>query len=177
MVAERIQLSHLPQARQQTLMAVFAEEQAAEGFVARLAGLDIEPDQISLIRVALGEVPTRIHLPAQPLALASSRASTIGIMVGGLLALLLGLLLYATNFLQLSLLEAFLVHTLALMILGGVIGGAAGAIWASVQAQKQAAMLLPQSTDGFIVIIKSPFHLIAQCEALSHELGAKKFLS
>ena len=91
MVAERIQLSHLPQARQQTLMAVFAEEPAAEELVARLAGLDIEPDQISLIRVALGEVPTRIHLPAQPLALASSRASTIGIIVGGFVALLLGL--------------------------------------------------------------------------------------
>lgn len=177
MVAERIQLSQLPQARYQTLMAVFAQETEAEELVRRVAELDIKFDQISVIRVALGDAPTRTHIPIQPIALLSSRYSTRGILIGCLIALFIGLSLYAANFLHLSFLEALLVHTLALVILGGVIGGAAGAIWASVQAQKKAATLLPQSTDGFIVIIKTPLHLITQCEALARELGAKKFFS
>ncbi len=177
MVAERIQLSHLPQASSQTLMAVFAQEAEAEVWVTRLAELEIEMAQVSVIRVALGDVPTRPHFPLPPVSLISSRASTIGILLGCLIALLIGLILYATDFLQLSLVEALLVHTLALVILGGVMGGAVGAIWASAQAQKKAATLLPQSTDGFLVIIKTPPHLTAQCEALARELGARKFFS
>lgn len=177
MVAERLQLSHLPQMSSQTLMAVFAQESEAEALVTRLTELEIKPDQVSVIRVALGDVPTRLHFPLPPVSLLSSRASTLGILLGCLLALLIGLILYATDFLQLSLVEALLVHTLALVILGGVIGGAVGAIWASAQAQKKAAILLPQSTDGFLVIIKTPLHLVAQCEVLARELGARKFLS
>jgi hypothetical protein len=175
MVAERIQLSQV--ARQPTLLAVFLEESAAENLVARLAELEVEPAGVSVLRVALGNLPTRIHPVASPPAGLSSRYATIGILLGCFFALLIGLSLYATNFLQLSLLEALLVHTLALVILGGVLGGAIGAIWASVQAQKQAALLLPQSTDGFIVVMKVAPHLTAQCEALARELGARKFLS
>lgn len=174
MVAERIQLSQV--ARQPTLLAVFLEESAAESLVARLAELEVEQSRLSVLRVALGNLPTPIHAAAPP-PLLSSRYATIGILLGCCFALLIGLSLYATNFLQLSLLEALLVHTLALVILGGVLGGAIGAIWASVQAQKQAALLLPQSTDGFIVVMKVAPHLTAQCEALARELGARKFLS
>lgn len=177
MVAERIQLSNLPQSQHQTLMAVFAQEAEADRMVERLAGLNIEMEQVGVIRVALGTVPPSVTSPASPVPLVSSRYSTIGIILGCLIALLLGLILYATNFLQLSFLEAFLVHTLALVILGGVIGGAAGAIWASVVAQKKAITLLPQSPEGFIVVVKTPLHLLAQCESLARELGAKRFLS
>lgn len=177
MVAERIQLSQLPHARQQTLLALFAEESAAESLVARLAECEVDMTQVSVLRIALGHLPVRIPPTAPPVVTLSSRYATIGICLGCFVAFLLGLLLYATNFLQLSFLEALLVHTLALMILGGVIGGAIGAIWASVQAQKQAALLLPQSTDGFIVVMKVEPHLLARCEALARELGAHKFLS
>lgn len=98
-------------------------------------------------------------------------------MLGSFMALLLGMVLYAANFLQLSFLEALLVHTLALVILGGVIGGAIGAILASLQAQKTIASVSSQSTDGFIVIVKASPHLTVQCEVIARELGARKVLS
>lgn len=177
MVAERIQFSPVSQPRQQTVLVMFAEESAAERWVARLAELNIEAEQMSVLRVALGTVPTRIPPTTPSTALLSSQYVTVGILAGCGIAFLLGLLLYATNFLQLSLLEALLVHTLALMILGGVLGGAAGAIYASAQAQKQAALLLPQSTDGFIVVMKVAPHCTAQCEALAREFGARKVLA
>ena len=83
MVAERIQLSQVPQSRQQTLLAVFLEESAAETLVARLAQLEVEPASVSVLRVALGNLPTPIYLAAQPVALLSSRYATLGIFLGG----------------------------------------------------------------------------------------------
>jgi hypothetical protein len=180
MVAERIQLSNLPQARHQSLMAVFVHEAEAEGLVARMAELGIEPREVSIIRVALGEAPKRHIIPApsaSSISAISTRYSTRGIILGGFLALLLGVGLYAANFLQLSFLEALLVHTLALVILGGVIGGAVGAILASIQAQKASIALPSRDIDSFIVVIKAPPHLIAQAESQARELGARKVFS
>lgn len=176
MVAERIQFSPLPQSRYQTLTALFAQEAEAEGFVARLASFQIEPRAVTIIGVALGELPKRRNGPLHT-GLNASRYTTKGIVLGCLVALLLGLILYSMNFLRLSFLEAMFIHTLALIILGGVIGGAIGAILASVQAQNIITTLPPQNTEGFLVTIKMPSHLISQGEALARELGAKKVIA
>ena len=177
MVAERIQFSPLPQTRYQTLTALFAHEAEADGFVARLTSLSIEPRAVTIIGVALGEPPKRMTGPLNAGPLNSSRYTTKGILLGGLVALILGLILYGTNFLRLSFLEALFIHTLALVILGGVIGGAIGAILASVQAQNIVTTLPPQNTEGFLVTVKMPPHLIPQGEALARELGAKKVIA
>ena len=177
MVAERLNFSPLPQACYQTLMALFAHEAEAEGFVARLISLNLEPRAVTIIGVALGEPPKRMSVTRNIGSLNASRYTTKGILLGCLVALLLGLILYGTNFLRLSFLEALFIHTLALVILGGVIGGAIGAILASVQAQNIVTTLPPQNTEGFLVTIKMPPHLIPQAEALAHELGAKKVIS
>ncbi len=177
MVAERIQFSPLPQTRYQTLTALFAHEAEAEEFVARLARLNIELRAVTIIGVALGEPPKRMNGPLHTGPLNSSRSTTKGIMFGCLVALLLGLLLYGTNFLRLSFLEALFIHTLALVILGGVIGGAIGAILASVQAQNIVTTLPPENTEGFLVTIKMPPQVIPQGQALARELGAKKVIS
>jgi uncharacterized integral membrane protein len=175
MVAERIQLNNLPQARHHMLMALFEQESAAEGLVTRLTALGLESGNLSFLRVALGEVPTQRSLPVA--SASSAHYSFLGVICGSFIALLLGMVLYAANFLQLSFLEAMLVHTLALVILGGVLGGAVGAILASIQAQRTMTVLPSQSADSFIILIKSPPHLTAQCEAIAHELGARKVLS
>ncbi len=177
MVAERIQFSPLPQARYQALTALFAHEAEAEGFVACLTSLNLEPRAVTIIGIALGAPPKRMNGPRNTGPLNSSRYTTKGILLGCLVALLLGLILYGTNFLRLSFLEALFIHTLALIILGGVIGGALGAILASVQAQNIVTTLPPQNTEGFLVTIKMPPHLIPQGEAIARELGAKKVIS
>ncbi len=177
MVAERINFNPLPQSRYQTLTALFAQEAEAEGFVARLASFQIEPRAVTIIGVALGELPKRRNGPLHTGPLNASRYTTKGIVLGCLIALLLGLILYSTNFLRLSFLEAMFIHTLALIILGGVIGGAIGAILASVQAQNIVTTLPPQNTEGFLVTIKMPSHLISQGETLARELGAKKVIA
>jgi uncharacterized integral membrane protein len=177
MVAERIQFSPLPHSRYQTLTVLFAQEAEVEDFVARLASFSIESHAVTIIGVALGEPPKRMTGPLSTEPLKTSRYTTKGILLGGLVALVLGLILYGTNFLRLSFLEALFIHTLALVILGGVIGGAIGAILASVQAQNIVTTLPPQNTEGFLVTIKMPPHLIPQGEALARELGAKKVIS
>lgn len=177
MVAERIQFSPLPQTRYQTLTALFAQEAEAEAFVARLASFNIEPRAVTIIGVALGEPPKRMNGLLNTRPLNSSSYTTTGILLGSLVALLLGLILYSTNFLRLSFLEALFIHTLSLIILGGVIGGAIGAILASVQAQNIVTTLPPQNTEGFLVTIKMPPHVVPQGEALARELGAKKVIS
>ena len=177
MVAERINFSPLPQTRYQTLTALFAHEAEAEEFVTRLPSFNIEPRAVTIIGVALGEPLKRMNGPLNTGPLDSARYMTKGILLGSLVALLLGLILYSTNFLRLSFLEALFIHTLALIILGGVIGGAIGAILASVQAQNIVTTLPPQNTEGFLVTIKMPPHLISQGEALARELGAKKVIA
>ena len=177
MVAERFNFSPLPQARYQTLTALFVHEAEAEGFIAGLTSRKLEPSAVTIIGVALGEPPKRMSAASSQMSLNSSRYTTKGILVGGLIALVLGMILYGTNFLRLSFLEALLIHTLALVILGGVMGGAVGAILASVQAQNVATTLPPQNTEGFLVTIKMPSHYIPQGEALARELGAKKVIS
>jgi uncharacterized membrane protein YsdA (DUF1294 family) len=176
MVAERINLSDFSPARQQTLLALFAQEEAAETFVARLRELEIEPRDVTLIGVALGEPPKRLTALPYTKAPNTSRYTTIGILGGGFIALLIGLTLYVADFLHLSFLEAMLIHTLALILLGGVIGGAVGAILASVEARHTVTTLPPQTTDGFLVVVKTPSYLAVQCETLARELGAKKVM-
>ncbi|HEX4946256.1 MAG TPA: hypothetical protein VFZ34_06325 [Blastocatellia bacterium] len=176
MVAERIQFGSLPQTRSQTLLALFAHEEKAEEFVARLNSLGFEPGTPTIIGVALGEPPKRLPLPPHLKAPHTTRFTLIGVAFGGFLALLLSLILYRIDFLHLSLLEAMLIHTFALMILGGVIGGAAGAIYASIQAQKMMTTLPPQSTDGALVTLRVAVHLVPQCEAIAREMGAQKVI-
>lgn len=175
MVAERIQFSLLPQPRMQTLMALFSHELEVETFVTRLKSLGVELETPTIIGVALGEPPKRLP-PPHLKAPASTHFTMVGMGVGSCLALLLSLILYWTNFLHLSLVEAMLIHTVALIILGGVIGGAMGAIYASTQAQKMMTTLPPQNTEGVLITLKIPSHLIPQGEALARELGAKKVI-
>ncbi len=175
MIAERIKFDPLPLTREQTLTALFAEEAQVEEFIARLGALGIATQAVTVIGVALGEPPKRLNLTAKPPNL--SRYTKKGGIIGILVALLLGAILYGTNFLHLSLLEALLIHTLALVILGSVIGAAIGAILASVQAQDTVTTLPPQNTEGFLVTSKMSVLLVPQGEALARAAGAKKVIS
>lgn len=177
MIAERIKFDPLLQSRHQTLTALFDHEEEANAFVARLKVFEIDARFVTIISVALGEPPKRITLNPQIKSQRAGQYTVRGIVFGCLIALLIGLILYAANFLQLSFLEALLIHTLALMILGGVIGGAIGAIIASVQAQKIETTLPPQHTEGFLVTLKLPSHLLPQGETIARELGAKKVIA
>jgi hypothetical protein len=174
MIAERIKFDSIPQMREQTLTAFFAQEMEADDFIARLSALGIAARAITVIGVALGEPPQRLTVATKPphLTLYTKKGGIIGILV----ALLLGVALYSVDFLRLSLLEALLVHTLALVILGGVIGAAVGAILASVQVQDTTTTLPPPSTEGFLVTVKMPVHVVPQGEALARAAGAKKVI-
>lgn len=175
MIAERIKFDPIPQMREQTLTAFFAQETEVEDFIARLSALGIAAHATTVIGVALGEPPKRLTIAPKPPHL--TRYTKKGGTIGVLTALLLGTILYSTNFLHLSLLEALLVHTLALVILGGVIGAAIGAILASVQAQDGMKTLPPQNPEGFLVTSKMPVHLVPQGETLARAAGAKKVIS
>lgn len=177
MIAERIKFDPLLQSRHQTLTVLFDHEEKANAFVARLKVFEIDVRFVTIIGVALGEPPKRISLNPQAKPQNTGQYTVRGIISGCLIALAIGLILYATNFLQLSFLEALLIHTLALMILGGVIGGAIGAILASVQAQKIETTLPPQHPEGFLVTLKLPSHLLPQGETIAREAGAKKVIA
>lgn len=177
MIAERIKFDPLPLTREQTLTALFAAEADVEDFVARLGALDIATHAVTVIGVALGEPPRRLNPAANAKPPNLTRYTKKGGVIGILVASVVGATLYSTNFLHLSLLEALLIHTLALVILGGVIGAAVGAILASVQAQDTATTLPPQSTEGFLVTVRMPAHVVPQGEASARAAGAKKVIS
>ena len=175
MIAERIKFDPIPQMREQTLTAFFAREMEVEDFIARLSTLGIAAHAITVIGVALGEPPKRLTIAAKPPQL--THYTKKGGIIGILAALLLGVTLYSIDFLHLSLLEALFVHTLALVILGGVIGAAIGAIIASVKVQDGMKTLPPQNPEGFLVTSKMPVHLVPQGEAFARAAGAKKIIS
>ncbi|MBL8208745.1 MAG: hypothetical protein JNM09_31225 [Blastocatellia bacterium] len=177
MIAERIKFDPLLQPRFQTLTVLFANEAEANEFVARIGVFDVAPHAVTMIGVALGFPPKRLPSSAHVKPPHLARYTQKGIVLGTLVALFIGSILYSLNFLQLSWLEAILVYTIALLILGGVIGGAIGAVLASLQTQNDAITLPPQNTEGFLVTIKIPSHLRPQGESLARELGAKKVIS
>lgn len=178
MIAERIQYNSLsPVPRYQTLTALFANEMAAEELVTRLTLYNLEPHTATIIGVALEKPVQGLDVSRLGYASNPTRQTTRGIFIGCLIGMLMGLLLYGADFLHLSFLEAMLIHTLALVVLGGVIGGAVGTILTSLRTQKLATPPPSQQTDGFLVTIKLPSHLYPQGEAIARELGAKKIIA
>ena len=178
MIAERIQYNSLsPTPRYQTLTALFADEAAAEELVNRLAFYNLEPHTATIIGVALGEPIQRLDTSRLNYSANATCHTTTGIFIGCVVGLLIGLILYGADFLHLSFLEAMLIHTLALIVLGGVIGGAAGTILASLRSQQYTVPLPPQHAEGFLVTIKIPSPFIPQGEAIARELGARKIIA
>jgi hypothetical protein len=177
MVAERIKFEPLPQPRYTTLTVLFAHEAEVDRFVSQLADRNLSPQAVTIIGVALGEPPKRLATMANANTAHLKRYTQRGIVGGIVVALVVGVTLYRLNLWQLSFLESLLVYALALLTLGVVLGGATGAVLASLQTHDEVITLPPQNLEGFLVTLKIPSHLLPQGEALAREVGAKKLIA
>lgn len=176
MIAESFSRIDTSSPAQQTLFVLFDNELQAEALLKKLSEISITPEALTLLRIFLNEQPSRTKI-TRPVQTRHSpqltRFTTAGGLIGGSLAILIGLLLNYSNFLSLSFIETIFIYFIALGILGTVLGGAIGAIWASYRTPKPQENLIPDHDDNYLVIIKTPLHLIRQCELLAKGLGAK----
>lgn len=180
MTAERMHKPGARAGRPLTLIASFERETDANALLERLAALNVNIGEASLIRVALNErggkkrPGTHLLPPPEEFPL-STRYAAIGAILGAAIALLIGFALYYFSFLNLTFLEGLLAHTLAMVLLGAVLGAAIGALIAT--AQPEAPLLPPpQESDGFLVFVRTPPRLAAQAELIARQLGAKEVI-
>jgi hypothetical protein len=168
-----------PQAsRLLTLIALYEREEDASALLDRLAALNVNTGEATLLRVARGErggrtKPLTHLLPSAEQFPAATRYAVTGAILGGALAVLGGFLLYQSSYLNLTFLEGLLAHTLAMVLLGAVLGAALGALLAA--ARPDAPLLPPpDESDGFLVLVRTPQRLAEQAETIARQLGAKE---
>lgn len=166
-----------------TLVALYEREEAANELLERLQALHIDTSDATIIRVDLDQ--HRREIGSAPAPSASSFSPILrGMVTGGLIAsaaaLLIGLGLYEAELVKLPFVEGLFGHVLAATVAGAAVGAALGAAIASVRQKKQllrpAPAAQPASSDGFLVVIKTPPRLAEQAEAIARRLGAKEII-
>lgn len=182
MVAERKNTPEPQRTEHLTLVALYELEERANELLDRLSAINIDTSEATIVRV---QPPSQPHAAQRSSTLSASpfppaaRSAVTGAIIGGGVALLAGLVLYEVSLFSLSFIEGLFLHVLIATFIGAATGAALGALLASARkssAPPSAVPIQEATSEGFLVVIKTPPHLAEQAEAIARRLEAKEIL-
>jgi hypothetical protein len=182
MAAERKEASEAPRRDYLTLVALYEQEGRANELLERLAALNIDTSEATIVRVAVGAGwPQAWPMPSAKAAPLSrlARYAVTGAIIGAAAALLIGAALYETGIWQLPFSTSLFFSAFISALIGAVLGAALGAVTAAIRKVTVPAPVPPApgaANDGFLVVVKTPPRLAEQAETIARRLGAKEIL-
>jgi hypothetical protein len=174
--------SHIPPGasaeRRLSLVALFDSEDDANELLDRLTALQIEMGDAAIVRVD-NSPPGAVEMPARELLSPEKRSLVAGAIAGGAIVLFAGLTLYETGVFSLPVIGGAAAHAFAFVFIGAVLGAIIGLAWGRTiirKSQGNRREKTIESTDGFLVVVKVPYHLAETAETISRRLGAREVL-
>jgi hypothetical protein len=165
------------------LVALYEREDRADELLERLKAIGIDTSEATTVRV---EVDDDLRLakfrqnsnrpPLSPL----TRSAVTGSLIGGALALFIGIILYVWGLFTSQIKEGLFNHSILFVISGASIGAIIGIIFASANKRKLDRRELPPirqlRSEGYLVAVKMPPPLAERAEEIARGLGAKEIL-
>jgi hypothetical protein len=165
------------------LVALYEHEMRADELLERLSAIGVDTSEATIVRVEIDDQLRHArYTPVQgdPALSPVVRSAVTGALIGGSLALLTGLTLYALGWFALTVIAGLFNHALFCVLTGAVIGALAGSIIASARQKKSPQTKLPKmpqpTSEGYLVAVKMPPRLAERAEEIARGLGAKEIL-
>jgi hypothetical protein len=185
MVAEKKDAGESQRPHHLTMIALYEREEYAEELLARLSALKVDTSEATIVRVDMTGPPPRSGsslFSGQSALHPTTRGAVTGAIIGGAIALLIGLWLYEAGVLKLPFLTGLFSHIFISVIAGAIIGTIIG-LWAVLLAELLAPAEPPppvvppaRQSDGFLTVVKIPPHLAEQAETIARRSGAKEII-
>jgi hypothetical protein len=165
------------------LVALYELEERADELLQRLDAIGIDTSEATTVRVEVDDDLRSAklrqqsnHPPLSPLA----RSAITGSLVGGALALFIGIVLYVWGLFTSQVKDGLFNHSILFVISGASIGAIIGIVLASANKRKLDNRELPPiqhlRSEGYLVAVKMPPPLAEQAEEIARGLGAKEIL-
>jgi hypothetical protein len=164
--------------RRLSLVALFDSEAEATELLDRLTALQIETGDATIVRVD-NSPPGAVDTPARELLSPEKRSLVTGAIAGGAIVLFAGLTLYETGIFSLPMIGGAAAHAFAFVLIGAVPGAIIGLALGKTVIRKNKGNRRHktiESSDGFLVVVKVPYHLAETAETISRRLGAREVL-
>jgi len=165
------------------LVALYEQEERAEELLGRLSAIGVDTSEATTLRVEIDEQQRAakfMPMPGDSSLSPTVRSAITGALIGGALALLIGLALYSTGLFKLPFIEGLFNHAVASVTAGALIGAFLGSIFRSAKQRKTARAPITKMSqlknDGFLVAVKMAPRLAEQAEEIARGLGAKEIL-
>lgn len=164
------------------LVALYEHEIRADELLERLTAIGVDTEEATTVRVEINDQLRRAkYTPMNESALSPIvRGAISGALLGGSLALLLGLSSYALGLFTMPVAAGLFNHALACVLAGALIGGLAGTLVISARQKKSSRKNLPKmpqpASEGYLVAVKMPPLLAERAEEIARGLGAKEIL-
>ncbi|MFN0110701.1 MAG: hypothetical protein ACKVZH_17725 [Blastocatellia bacterium] len=164
------------------LVALYEHEPRANELLERLNAIGVDTSDSTMVRVEVDHQRRSTKFVSvndsalSPLA----RSAVTGALLGGSLALAIGLVVYALQLFVLPNVAGLFTHALFCTLIGAVIGALIGSSFSSAKHRKSPQEKLPQmrqpTGEGYLVAVKMPPPLAERAEEIARGLGAKEIL-
>ncbi len=163
------------------IVALYEQETRANELLDRLNAIGVDTSEATTLRVEINDQIraakfTSIETPFSYTA----RSLVTGAVIGGAIAVFLGIIFYLGGFLVLSFAPGMFNHAIVSLICGAVLGALAGALLGGARQRKMGMMPMDHiqhvKSDGYLVTVRMPPQLGEQAEEIARGLGAKQIL-
>ena len=164
------------------LVALYEFEARAEELLDRLRAIGVDTGEATTVRVEIDDQLRQArYVSVNDSALSPlARSAVTGALLGGAVALLIGLVVYALGWFSLPVFAGLFNHALFCVIIGAVVGALVGSSLSSAKQRKSPQSKLPQmpqpTSEGYLVAVKMPPPLAERAEEIARGLGAKQIL-
>lgn len=164
------------------LVALYEFEARAEELLDRLRAIGVDTGEATTVRVEIDDQLRQArYVSVNDSALSPlARSAVTGALLGGAVALLIGLVVYALGWFSLPVFAGLFNHALFCVIIGAVVGALVGSSLSSAKQRKSPQTKLPQmpqpTSEGYLVAVKMPPPLAERAEEIARGLGAKQIL-
>lgn len=164
------------------LVALYEFEARAEELLERLRAIGVDTSEATTVRVEIDDhLRGARYVAVNDSALSPvARSAVTGALLGGLAALLIGLVVYALGWFMLPVIAGLFNHALFCVIIGAVVGALVGSSLSSARQRKSPQSNLPRmpqpTSAGYLVAVKMPPSLAERAEEIARGLGAKEIL-
>ncbi len=165
------------------LVALYEREDRADELLERLNAIGIDTSEATTVRVEVDDDLRSAKFKPhsnQPQLSPLARSAITGSLVGGALALFIGIVLYVWGLFTSQVKDGLFNHSILFVIAGASIGAVIGIILASANKRKLDQRELPPiqhlRSEGYLVAVKMPPSLAERAEEIARGLGAKEIL-
>lgn len=165
------------------LVALYELESVAEELLDRLKAIGIDTSEATTVRVEIDDEMRATPNPGTaPEMSPISRASVTGALIGGAIAMVLGIVAYGLGLPAFHQIQGLFGHVFIYVISGAIIGAATGSIVAAIillRPKKKVPAIYEIAeirSEGFLVAVKMPPPYAEQAEEIARGLGAKQIL-